>query len=247
MDIPFSPNTPSTLRHDLPGMPQGLRHLDGIAAITPCHRRQEICRQGQAANTWYRVLSGVALRCVIKSDGRRQVVDLLFPGDFFGLTGGTKYDYTVEAATRGTVVAGYSRQRAEALADANPDLARGLRQIAFAGLSRLQDQLLILGRITAQEKVGAFLVAMADRLSGSRSNRLMLPISRYDIADYLAVSAETVSRALSELKQRGLIRFAGARAIQILDRDALEDGEPLDMRDQTMRRRIPAPAAQMSI
>ena len=66
---------------------------------------------------------------------------------------------------------------------------------------------------------------MADRLSNGHSDRVTLPISRYDIADYLAVSVETVSRALSELKQRGLIRFTGTRVIQIIDREALEDGE----------------------
>jgi CRP-like cAMP-binding protein len=177
--------------------PHHLQCLDAMATIVACKRRQEICREGQTANTWYCVLVGAALRCAIKSDGRRQVVDLLFPGDFFGLTAGAEYDYTVEAATAGTIVAGYPRSRVEAQADANPQLARELRQIAFDGLSRLQDQLLILGRITAQEKVGSFILAMADRLSNGQRDCVTLPISRYDIADYLAVSVETVSRALS--------------------------------------------------
>jgi DNA-binding transcriptional MocR family regulator len=92
---------------------------------------------------------------------------------------------------------------------------------------------MILGRITAQEKVGSFILAMADRLSNGRSDRVTLPISRYDIADYLAVSVETVSRALSELKHRGLIRFTGTRVIQIIDREALEDGEHDDVLEPT--------------
>jgi CRP/FNR family nitrogen fixation transcriptional regulator len=92
---------------------------------------------------------------------------------------------------------------------------------------------MILGRITAQEKVGAFLLAMADRLSDGQSDRITLPISRYDIADYLAVSVETVSRALSELKQRGLIRFIGTRVIQIIGREGLEDGEHDDVMERT--------------
>jgi CRP/FNR family nitrogen fixation transcriptional regulator len=94
---------------------------------------------------------------------------------------------------------------------------------------------MILGRITAQEKVGSFILAMADRLSNGHSDRVTLPISRYDIADYLAVSVETVSRALSELKQRGLIRFTGTRVIQIIDREALEDGEHDDVLERTPR------------
>jgi CRP-like cAMP-binding protein len=183
---------------------------------------------------WYRVLTGAALRCVLKSDGRRQIVDLLFAGDFFGLTAASEYDFTVEAATSGTVVAAYVRKRVESQADADPELARELRQIAFEGLARLQEQLLIMGRITAQEKVGSFLLAMAERLSNGGSDRVMLPLSRYDVADYLAISAETVSRALSELKLRGVIRFAGTRVIQIVDRAALADG---------VRERTPARAA----
>jgi CRP/FNR family transcriptional regulator, nitrogen fixation regulation protein len=209
----------------MPSTPHPLQCLDAIAAIRPCHRRQEICRQGQAANTWYCVLSGAALPCVIKSDGRRQIVDLLLPGDFFGLASGNEYDYTVESAAPGTVIAAYPRRHVESQADFNPQLARELRQITFDRLSRLQEQLMILGRITAHEKVGAFLLAMADRLSNGSSDCLTLPISRYDIADYLAISVETVSRALSELKQRRLIRFTGTRVIQIIDREALEDGE----------------------
>jgi CRP/FNR family transcriptional regulator, nitrogen fixation regulation protein len=233
MNPTLPPNTLASARPAMPSTPHPLQSLDAIAAIMPCRRRQEICCQGQAANTWYCVLAGAALRCVIKSDGRRQVVDLLFPGDFFGLTAGAEYDYTVEAATPGTLVAGYPRKRVETYADANPQLARELRQIAFDGMSRLQEQLMILGRITAQEKVGSFILAIADRLSNGRSDRVTLPISRYDIADYLAVSVETVSRALSELKHRGLIRFAGTRVIQIINREALEDGEHDDMPERT--------------
>ncbi len=138
---------------------------------------------------------------------------------------GAEYDYTVEVVAPGTVMAGYPRKRVEAQADSNPRLARELRQIAFEETSRLQQQLLILGRVTAQEKVGSFILAMTDRLSNGRRDCVTLPVSRYDIADYLAVSVETVSRALSELKHRGVIRFIGTRVIQIIDRGALEDGE----------------------
>jgi CRP/FNR family nitrogen fixation transcriptional regulator len=210
-------------RHTMPSTPHPLQRLDAIAAIRSYYRRQEICRQGQAANTWYCVVSGAAFCCIIKSDGRRQIVDLLFPGDFFGLTASAEYDYSVEAVAPGTIIAGYSRKSVEAAADSDPHLTREIRQIAFHGLSRLQGQLLIVGRVTALQKVGAFIVSLADRLSHGESDRVMLPVSRYEIADYLALSVETVSRALSELKQRGLIRFAGTRAIQIIDREALED------------------------
>jgi len=124
-----------------------------------------------------------------------------------------------------TVVAGYPRPRIEILADSDPKIARELREIAFTALSRMQTQLLILGRITALEKVGSFILEMAARLSNGDSERVALPVSRYDIADYLGVSVETVSRALSDLKQRGVIKLLGTRTVSIVHRDVLEEGE----------------------
>ncbi len=149
------PYTLASAGHTMPTTPHPLQCLDAIAAIRPCHHRQEICRQGQAANTWYWVLSGVAVRCVNKSDGRRQVVDLLLPGDFFGLSTGNEYDYAVEVSGAWHRHCRVSTQAGQIQADANPELARELRQITFDRLSRLQEQLLILGRVTAQGKVGA--------------------------------------------------------------------------------------------
>jgi CRP/FNR family nitrogen fixation transcriptional regulator len=127
-------------------------------------------------------------------------------------------------------VAGYPREIVEALADSNRQLAREIRQLAIDELARLQQQVLILGCITAQQKVGSFIIAMTDRLSEAGSDRVTLPFSRYDIADYLAVSVETVSRALSDLQHRRLIRFIGTRVIQIVDRGALENGDDMPAR-----------------
>jgi CRP/FNR family nitrogen fixation transcriptional regulator len=81
---------------------------------------------------------------------------------------------------------------------------------------------LIIGRVTALEKVGAFLLSLDGRVSDPRGE-VELPISRYDIADYLAVSVETVCRSITELQQRGVIALTGKRTVRILKRDALED------------------------
>jgi CRP/FNR family transcriptional regulator, nitrogen fixation regulation protein len=205
--------------------PHPLKSLDQLAVMTVCHRGQEICRQGRPADHWYCVISGAARCCVIQLDGRRQIVDLLLPGDAFGFTAGDEYGYTVEAVAEGTIVAAYLRRRVELLADADPQLAREIRHIAFLALARLETQLLIVGRITALEKVGSFILEMATRLSAERGSSVALPMSRYDIADYLAVSVETVSRALTDLKQRGVIKLSGTRIVRIVDRDALEEGE----------------------
>jgi CRP/FNR family transcriptional regulator, nitrogen fixation regulation protein len=205
--------------------PHPLKSLDSLAVLTTCHRGQEICGETRPAEHWYCVISGAARRCVLRADGRRQIVGLLLPGDFFGFTAGDEYDYTVEAVVEGTVVTAYSRRRIEALADLDPQVARELRQVAFDALARLQSQLLMLGRITVIEKVSSFILEMARRLRHGRDDSVALPISRYDIADYLAVSVETVSRSLTNLKRRGVIKFSGTRTLKIVDRDALEEGE----------------------
>jgi CRP/FNR family transcriptional regulator, nitrogen fixation regulation protein len=215
----------SEIRQTMLSWSHPLQFADGVATITYCRRREEICHQGEAANTWYHVIAGTALQCVIKSDGRRQVVDLLFPGDFFGFTRGADFDYLVEAGAPDTIVVGYPRKYIEKQADADPELAREIRRIAVEGLCRVQEQLLILGRVTAQEKVGSFILSLADRLGDGEDDHVTLPISRYDMADYLSVSVETVSRALSDLKNLGLIRFEGTRVIKIVDRGALSDNE----------------------
>jgi hypothetical protein len=92
-------------------------------------------------------------------------------------------------------------------------------------LARLQTLILTLGRTTAEAKVGCFLLRMTERLSVASTDPLLLPISREDVADYLALSVETVSRSLTQLKRRGVIRLLGTRRIRIIDRDAIEEAD----------------------
>lgn len=212
--------------HRLASQPHALKGLDALAILTSYYRGQEICAEGRPAELWFCVMSGGARQCASRADGRRQILGLLLPGDFFGFTLAYEFSFTVEAVAEGTVVAAYSRKRAEALANSNPEIARELREVAIAGMGRLQSQILTLGRITAIEKVGSFLLELARRSSHGAADDLALPISRYDIADYLAVSVETVSRAFTDLRQRGVISFSGPRTLKILDPDALEEGGP---------------------
>jgi CRP-like cAMP-binding protein len=188
------------------------------------HRDQEVCGQSQPARYFYEVLAGVVRRFVVYSNGRRQIVDLLLPGDFCELTTGPEHDSTLEAVMEGTVVAAYLRHDVEAVAETDHDIARDMRELAFESFSRLQNQLLIVGRVTAVEKVGAFLLEMMARLPKDHEGVITLPVSRYDIADYLALSVETVSRVLSDLKAHGIITFIGTRHVKIIDNNALEAG-----------------------
>jgi CRP/FNR family nitrogen fixation transcriptional regulator len=219
-----------------------LQGVDSFASIKRYGCDQEICGEACPAVYWFRVISGGARQCVTRADGRRQIVELLLPGDFFGFCTRDEYDFSVEAVAQGTRIACYPRQRIEATAERDPALARELRMLAFEAISRTQAQLLIIGLLTATEKVAGFLLAMSGRLSVGPADVVALPFSRYDIADYLAISVETVSRSLTELRRRGLIAFAGTRRVRIIDRNSLEDfhGLPMQRRAPSFKPRFAA-------
>ena len=201
-----------------------LAAMEALAATTLFHRGEEIYGPDDPAEHWYRVVFGMARKCAVTADGRRQVVDFLLPGDFFGLIVRHEHQFAVEAVVEGTAIARYPRRRIEMLADSDPRVGRRIREIAFEAISRSQARMVILGRMTAQEKVGAFLIELAERSRERLADGIVLAMSRYDIADYLALAAETVSRTLSELGQSGAIRFEDTHRVRIVDRDALEEG-----------------------
>lgn len=195
-----------------------LAALDPIAVRMTRRAGQEIFEPGRPPKYWYRVLEGAVRRCSMQADGRRQILDLLLPGDLFGFASLDGLGFSIEAVEDATLVC-YPRREVETLLQSDPAIAR---KMASQALSRLERHLLILGRVTASEKVGAFLLSVAVRSAGG--DRIVLPVSRYDMADYLAISVETVSRALTQLKHRGVIAFTSSRHINILDRAAIEVG-----------------------
>jgi CRP/FNR family nitrogen fixation transcriptional regulator len=208
-------------RRILSAQPHGLKRLDPVAAIMHCHRGQEIPNSPGPAGHWYCVIVGAVRRCTIRSDGRRQILDLMLPQDFFFVSH-SKRDGTIEAVVEETVLASYPGARIEQLAERDPLFARELREVALQSLTRSQGQLQILGGVTALEKVGSFLLSLDGRALETRG-QVELPVTRYDIAEYLAVSVETVCRAITDLQHRGVITLAGKRTVKILNRGALED------------------------
>ena len=191
--------------------------LAPFAKIKRWPRDQDIIYQGNNADDWYCVISGACRQCMVQPDGRRRIVDLLLPGDFFGFAAGSAHRFAVQAIAADTIVASYSRSQIEAAADADPLVARAIRERAFSTIARLQEHLLIVGTMTAAEKVRAFLCYMFERLPNSRDSGITLPVSRYDIADQLGISAETVSRAITELKGLGTIHLGGPRNLQTIE------------------------------
>jgi CRP/FNR family nitrogen fixation transcriptional regulator len=189
--------------------------------ITSCHRGQGIYHQSDPAQHWYCVVAGMAKKYAVLEDGRQPIVDFLLPGDFFGFGARNAHQFTVEAVVNDTIVASYPRRETDSFAAREPQLAQLMRDIAFDTISRSQARMIMLGRTTASQKVGAFLVEMANRLPGGSEGEVHLPMSRYDIADYLGLSFETVSRALTDLRCRGHITFVSARTIRIVGLAAL--------------------------
>jgi len=197
--------------------------LESFANLTRYHSQQEIYDRNDPVLYRYRLVSGAARKFTTQPDGRRQIVDLLLPGDLFGFAQLHEHSFTVEATVDDTLVARYPRARIDVLAESDLKFGRLIRELTAAEISRLQARILLLGRITTREKINAFLLEMAERLPNG-SDTIVLPMSRYDVADYLAVSVETVSRAFTALKQRGAIKFTGTRQMRIVDRTALDDG-----------------------
>jgi CRP-like cAMP-binding protein len=206
-----------------------LAGLSSLSKVMRYHRGQEICGPGQPALDLYQVVSGAAGSCISRSEGRRQIIGLLLPGDFYGFSTHKDLDFGLEAVTEYTQLAVYPFQKVQRAAESDPRIAGALYQMAFEAKTRLEAQLLILGRTTAVEKVGSFLLEMvdrlADRLPEGHHDKVILPISRYDIADYLAISVETVSRSLTDLKKCGAISLKGTRSVRIVDRHALENSD----------------------
>jgi CRP-like cAMP-binding protein len=202
--------------------PQPLSAMECLAIPTRYDHGAAVYRSNDPVEYWYRVITGAARMSGLTADGNRHIVDFLLPGDLFGFGARGIRPFCVEAIVPETLIARYPRRSAEQLADSDPQIARGIREAAFDSIARLQRRMVILARTSALERVSAFLLEMADRSRGV-SHTVFLPMSRYDIADYLGMAVETVSRALTELRARRAIALRGVRRVQICDRLALEE------------------------
>jgi CRP/FNR family nitrogen fixation transcriptional regulator len=180
----------------------------------------EIYGEGEPAEFVYQVVEGAVRSYKLLSDGRRQIGAFHLPGDIFGLENGNVYRLTTEAIVDTTVWL-LKRQSLEDAAEGDASVTNDLLCLTAKSLQHAEDHLLLLGRQTALEKVAAFLCEMDNRLSGAAA--MSLPMYRRDIADYLGLTFETVSRALSTLRDKGILSFKSQtqREVVLLDRSKL--------------------------
>ncbi len=181
-------------------------------------RGEEIYGEGEETQFIYKVVSGVVRTSKLLRDGRRQVGRFYLPGEFFGLELGKQHNFTAEAVADSKILL-FTRRQIEAMAQQNQDAARELWIMTADHLRYAEDHLMLLGRKTALERLASFLLDMDAR--NGNSGFFELPMSRRDIADYLGLTLETVSRGFSELQKQQLLELAGARHVALRDRSSL--------------------------
>ena len=191
--------------------------LDGLHLSQD--RDETIFEQEAPAERIYQLISGSVRTCRILRDGRRQIEAFHFPGDVFGLESGAAYRVCAQTLSP-TLLRVMSRTALEALAAERGDVARRLLALTTDSLRRSQDHALMLGRRAACERVAALLLDLAER-TGAQA-LLDVPMTRQDMADYLGLTIETVSRTLTQFQQDGLIALPAARKVLLRDRGALE-------------------------
>jgi len=189
-----------------------------IATESSYESKEEIHGEGEPAEYVYQVVSGAVRTYKLLNDGRRQIGAFHLPGDLFGLESGDTHRLTAEAIVD-TTVRIVKRRALDAVAKTDARFACELWAVASGNLRHAEDHMMLLGRKTASERVATFLLEMDSRLSVA--GMLALPMCRRDIADYLGLTLETVSRTLSALHARGVLEFSGARQITLRNRRRL--------------------------
>ena len=199
-----------------------LRALGWCVKLTP---GQPLFHEGDPATRVFTVTEGALKLYKLLPDGRRQVVGFMFPGEFLGISVDDEHAFTAEALGSAELC-GFPRSRVDGFVAKHTAMERELYRLAAHELAAAQAQMVLLGRKTATERLGSFLMTLlerAEKAAGHATRMIDLPMSRADIADYLGLTKETVSRVLAELKRRRLIRLDALDRVEVIDRGALRD------------------------
>jgi len=207
------PRPAPTSSHPLTGS------IEMMGAPMTFPRNGEIYGEGEPADFVYKVVSGTVRTYKVLADGRRQIGAFYLPGDVFGLEVGADHSFSAEAITASKVLVA-KRSALMNLAARDSSVARELWTLTGQELARVQEHILLLVK-TAQERVVGFLFEMAARRPAG--DTVELPMSRQDIADYLGLTIETVSRTLTSLEHEAAIELPNSRRIVLRNRPALQE------------------------
>ena len=190
---------------------------DLVGALMTFARNSEIYGENEPADYLYKVVSGTVRTYKVLVDGRRQIGGFHLPGDMFGFESGDEHTFSAEAITDCKILV-IRRSAVITLAAQDNDIAQQMWALTARELQRVQDHIMVLIK-SAQERVAGFLLEMAERAAGDAA--VELPMSRQDIADYLGLTIETVSRTLTQLEKTAAIELPTSRRVVLRDRSAL--------------------------
>lgn len=194
-----------------------LKNLGWMLKLAP---GQTLFHEGDPATRVFTVTSGTLKLYKLLADGRRQVTGFMHPGDFLGISVDDEHAFSAEAL-EGVQLCWFPRARFDDFVEDHGAMERELYRVAAHELAAAHRQFVLLGRKTATERLASFLLELAAR-AGATSSVVRLPMSRSDIADYLGLTKETVSRVISALKHDRVIRLQALDRVEILDCAALE-------------------------
>ena len=200
------------------------KRLVSIMSTIEIGPHQTVFDETEPAQYVFNVREGAVKIYKLLPDGRRQITGFLFPGDFLGLTHNESYAYSAEALTE-TRLCRFPRRKLELLLDEMPKLEQRLLGMASHELAAAQDQMMLLGRKSARERLVSFLLMLSDAAvrHGQPGNPVSLPMNRTDMADYLGLTIETVSRTLTQLKTQGLVQLLDEKRISLAKPEALRE------------------------
>lgn len=196
--------------------PAELQEFEHLGRRVQFASGETVFSEEDISSSFYNLLEGVMRLYKLLPDGRRQIVGFALPGDFLGMNLSGRHNFSADAI--GEVVAcQFAKVAFGRFMEDRPHLLRRINELAIRELSQARDHMVLLGRRSADEKVAAFLLGWRDRqVSQDSSNMVPLPMSRQDIADYLGLTIETVSRTFTKLERLGIIEIVHG-GINMLD------------------------------
>lgn len=186
---------------------------------------QPVFHEGDAVRRVFMLAHGSLKIYSLLADGRRQITGFMFPGDFLGVSINDEYAFTAEALVSSELW-WFTRDSFDRFVENHPTVERELYRLAAHELAAAQAQMVLLGRKTAAERLASFFLSLLERrelVESSQLSEFDLPMSRLDVADYLGLTKETVSRMLAHLRDRHLIRLVKQDRIEVLDREVLRE------------------------
>ena len=198
------------------------REMEAMSGDVKLAAGDMLAREGDARRGVFTVTQGALRRIRLLSDGRRVVAGFLMPGDFIGFSGSSHYRHSIEAITDSELCT-FSLKSMRELCQRHPELERELLERACVELDATRDNLMSLARMTPLERLAGFLLDMAARRrrQGQSDGMVVLPMTRSDIADYLGLTVETVSRSFTRLRQEKVISTEDAHHVKLVDSDRL--------------------------